>query len=33
MIFGAKGFKAEMGLQLWRFVEFGLHEMRAGLET
>jgi hypothetical protein len=33
MIFETKGFRAEVGLQLWRFVEFGLHEMRAGLET
>jgi hypothetical protein len=33
MILGRKRFKATVRLQLWRFVEFGLHEMRAGLET
>jgi hypothetical protein len=33
MIFAAKGFRTEVGLQLRPFVEFGLHEMRAGLET
>jgi hypothetical protein len=33
MIFERKGFKVEVRLQLRPFVEFGLREMRRGLET